>query len=109
AQDAGAVHEEVELAELLDRAIDERLAASDRRYIRWISDGASTRGFDLADHIVGWHRGFLFAIDRHAEVIDHNRRALRRQCFRDCTTDSSPASSHRCYLAIEFAHDVSPV
>ena len=54
AQDAGDVDQDVELAELLDRLIDEPLAARHARDIHVIGDRLAAGGHDLLDHIVGW-------------------------------------------------------
>ena len=104
AQDTGDVHQDVELAEFLDRLVDEALAAFDGRDIHVIGNCVAARGFDFLDHVIGGRLRFLLPRDRDAKIVDYNCASLRGECPRDAAADTATAAGDGGYLSVELAH-----
>ena len=104
AQDAGDVHEDIELAEFLDRLIDEALAAFDRRDVHVVGGGFAARRLDLLDDVIGRRLRFLLPGDRDPEIVDDHRRTLRRQRSRYSAADTAPTAGDSGYFSVELAH-----
>ncbi len=102
AQNAGDVHQDVELAEFLDRLVDQTLAAFRRRDVEMIGGGFAAPGLELLDHVICRRRLLLLSRDGNAEIVDHHGRALRRKCSADFASDSSSAASHGRYFAFQM-------
>ena len=63
AQDAGDIHEDIELAEFLDRLIDEALATFGRRDVLVIGGGRAAGRLDFLGDIVSGRLRFLLSGD----------------------------------------------
>ena len=59
-----------------------------------VDDGVAAHGLDLGDDLVGRPRVGAAAVGLRAEVVDHHRRALRRQHQRVLAPDAPPGTGH---------------
>jgi hypothetical protein len=95
-QVAGVVNQDVEPAEVFDRAIDDSLATRHRGHAVGVGHRLAARGFDLVDHAVRDALIRALAGWRTAEIVDYNFGALLSQQQRFATPDStSSAGDHR--------------
>src|SRR5208337_5549577 len=104
AQDAGDVDQDIELAEFLDRLVDEALAAFDGGDIHVIGNGVAARGLDFLDHVVGGRLSLLLARDRDPKIVDYYCASLRGECPRDAAADAATAAGDSGYFSVELAH-----
>ena len=108
AQDAGVVDRDVELAELVHRALDHRpggIAVGDRAVV---GDRPAAGVADLLGHLVG-HRGAgARAVARSAQVVDHDRGAFLRQEQRVRAAQTAACACNECNLSVEQTHDAVP-
>jgi hypothetical protein len=74
--DAGVVHHHVEPAEALDRLLDHRAGLLPVRHVGAVRDGLAARSPDLRHHLVGRRARAALALERDADVVDHDRGAL---------------------------------
>jgi hypothetical protein len=89
AQDAGVVHQDVDALERIERRLHDlvgilRLADRERR-----GDGLAARLLDLVDHLLRRAGVVARAVERRADVVDHDLGALLRQQHRDGTADAT--------------------
>src|SRR6266536_242533 len=96
AQDAGAIDQDVELAECLDERIDGAFGRIDIGYVGSRAGGGSLQLADAADRVLGRAR---IDVD-HADVA-----SLLGQAQRDCTADPRPGAGHDSGPAFECGHD----
>src|ERR1700722_17954171 len=104
AQDAGDVNQDVELAEFLDRLVDESLAAFDGGDIHMIGSGVATRALDFFDYIVGRRLRFFLSRDRDAKIVDYHCASLCGECPRDAAADTATTACDGGYFSVELAH-----
>ena len=104
AQDPGDVHQDIELAEFLDRLVDEAFAAFDAGDIHVIGNRVAARGFDFLDHVVGGRLRFLLPRDRDAKIVDYHCASLRGECPRDAAADTAATAGDGGYFSVELAH-----
>src|SRR5882672_3130181 len=96
--DAGVVHQDVELSKDFDGGVDDALRALGPGDVAGDGHGLASHGLDGGDHFVG--AGLA------GGVVDHDRRALRRQRPGDAGADALRCAGHHCDLACELAHGV---
>jgi hypothetical protein len=104
AQDAGVVHEHVELAEAVDRRLDDVLGAvevGDRVVAR--NRLAAARLDDVDDLVRGPLVGAV-ARDRDTEVVDDDLGAVIREQDRLAAADAVAGTRDDRDLAVEHAH-----
>ena len=104
AQDAGDVNQDVELAEFLDRLVDETLAAFDGRDVHVIGNCVAAAALDFLDYVVGGRLRFLLPRDRDAKIVDYHCASLRGECPRDAAADTATAAGDGGYFSVELAH-----
>jgi hypothetical protein len=76
AQDAGVAHDAVDLAELVERGLDDVLRARSLGDAVVVGNGASAGVLDLLDDIVGHVVSGTGAVAGPTEVVDHDARAF---------------------------------
>ncbi len=92
AQDAGVVDEDVDPAPFLERRPDHLLHRVRVGHRRAAGDRLAAGGADLlGDGVRRGRRRAAVAVDHAAEIVDHHRRATRRECERVPATESPPA------------------
>ena len=99
--EAGVVHDDVELPERVDRALDRVCGALERRDVAVIGDGVPSRGLDLRHHRVGDRRVAALAVELGTHVAHHDPRAARSQQQRMRTTDAASPAGHNGHPAVE--------
>ena len=90
AQDAGVVDEDVEVAELGDRRVDEALGTLPARHVVGVGDRMASQRTDLGSDLLGGSLIAALAVVRPAEVVDDHLGALLGEQQRVLPTD--PAS-----------------
>ena len=78
AQDAGVVDDDVDLAERVDRGLDDALAALGGGHRVVVRHGVAAGGLDLVDDLLRGCVVAALAVDRAAEVVDDDLRAAAR-------------------------------
>ena len=111
-QDAGVVDQHVEVAERLDRRLDQALAALPVGHVVTVGDGTAAGGHDLGDHLLG--RGAAVAAARTAvvggpaTVVHHDGGALGREEQGVLTTDAAPSAGDDRDPSLERSHVRAP-
>ncbi len=72
AKDAGVVHHDVELAEVVQRALDDALGGFEIANALEIRDRLAAEAADLLDHVLGWRTRLTGAVEVAAEIVDHD-------------------------------------
>jgi hypothetical protein len=93
-QDAGVVDDGVEIAERLDRSVDESLRTFPRRHAVAVGHGLATHPLDLLDDLLGGTEVATGAVDVATEIVDHDLGAVRRQAQGMLTADPAPGTGH---------------
>ena len=88
AQDARDIDDDVEPAEVVDRLLDHLTRRVVVRDGTGIGDGVAARRLDLVDDLLSDRDIGALAAQAGAEVIDDDRRALRREQHRDAAPDA---------------------
>ncbi len=105
AQNAGVVHQDVDLAEAVDRRLEDRLAAFHGRDVGAIGHRLAAIGDDLVHHGLGHRRGpRRGAVARAAEVIDDHRCAFLGEQFGVGAAQPAASPGDDRHLSIEQAH-----
>ncbi len=105
AQDAGVVHQHVELAEVLDRGVDDVLRAVEVGDAVVVRDGFAAPLDDDVDDVVGGALvAFAFAAHRSAEVVDDDLGTVIGEHDRFAAADAVARSGDDRHLAVEHAH-----
>ena len=104
AQDAGVVDQHVEVAEGLDGAVDEALAALPVGDVVAVGDGLAAHGLDLLDDLLRGGQVGPGAVLGAAEVVDHDLGALRREQQRVLAADPAPGSGDDGDAAVKRSH-----
>src|SRR5262249_1940002 len=104
AQDAGAVHQNVELPEGIDRRLDQTLSAFDGGDVVGIGYGLAAGLLDFLPDLLG--RSFVrpFTVDAGAEVVDHDLGPFLRHQQRDTAPDPPARAGNGRNFAVEFTH-----
>ena len=89
AQDAGVVHEHVELAEGVDGLLHHGAGLLEVGDVGAVHHGLAAHRLDLGDHLVGRARVGAAAVGLGAEVVDDHRRALAGQHQRVLAPDAA--------------------
>ena len=89
AQDAGVVDDDVELAEVIDRAIDDALGGLEVGDALEVGDCFAARRADFLDHVFGRRARLPGAVEVSAEVIDDDLGAVLRQQQRFFASDTA--------------------
>jgi AraC-like DNA-binding protein len=92
AQIAGIVHDSVDATEIIDRCLHHRLPAIPARDAVTIRDRTPASNHDLTDHLLCRREVLPFARERHAEIVDDDRRAGPCQTQRDSASDTASAT-----------------
>ena len=104
AQDAGVVDQHVEVAEGLDRGVDQALRALPRRDVVAVGDGLAAHARDLLDHLLGRAEIAAGAVDVAAEVVDDDLGALAGQAQRVLPPDAPARAGHDGHPSITESH-----
>jgi hypothetical protein len=89
AQDARVAHHAVDLAELVDRGLDDVLGALGLGHAVVVGHRAAASFLDLGDHLVGHRMSGTRAVARTAEVIDDDAGALLGERQRILASESA--------------------
>src|SRR5581483_10703488 len=92
AQDPGDVDQDVDASEVVERRLDQPLAALDRRDGVEIGYRLAAGGADFVRDLRRRPAARRAAIDVHAVVVDDDVRAFLRQQHRDAAADAAPAA-----------------
>ena len=79
AQDPGVVHDDVDAAEGVERALHDRRAALGRRHRIGVEHGLAAGVLDLVDDLLARSRAATGAVDGATDVVDDDQRAPARQ------------------------------
>ena len=104
AEDAGVVHEDVELAELADRERHQRLRPLPTRGVVDAGDRAAAAGADLGRDLLGRAGVVARSVVRHAGIVDDDRHALLGQQQRVLTAETAAGAGHQRHPPVEFDH-----
>ena len=78
-QDAGVVHQDVELAEGVDGLVDQGLGTLPRADVGRVDGGVAPAGLDQLDDLLGRVLVVTLALQRCADVVDDDLGALGSQ------------------------------
>jgi hypothetical protein len=92
AQDAGVVHHAIELAERIDRLLDDLAGGHGFRDRFEIRDGRAALLPDLLDHLLGRRGVAASAVSGAAGIVDHHLGAFGRAQQRDFAADAAPGA-----------------
>src|SRR5262249_17189858 len=110
AQDAGVVHEHVELAVGLDGLVDHVLGAVPARDVVAVGHRFAASLLDGLDHFVGRTGVRAAAVDLGAEVVDDHLRAVRGQHDRVLAADAAACAGHDCNSSLtQTGHSSLPL
>ena len=104
AQDPGVVHEHVELAERVDRTLDDLPGALEVGHVVAVGDGLAAPALDDVDDLVRGRRVGALTGDRAAEVVDHDLGAVIGERDGLAAADTVAGSRDDGDLAVEHAH-----
>ena len=106
AQDSGVVDHRVQVAERLDRGVDQPLRTFPRGDTVSVGNGIATHRLDLLNDLFGRAEIAASAIDVAAKVVDHDLRAVGSQTEGMFAPDPSTGSGHDCNSALtQLAHE----
>ena len=101
AQDAGVVHHDVELAEIIDRAFDDALGSFEIGDAFEVGDRFAAGGADFLHHVFGGRARLPGAVEMSAEIIDDDFRAVLRHQQRFLATDTAACAGYHRNFAIQ--------
>ena len=104
AQDPGVVHQHVQRAVGLQRALHESLATLPVGDVVVIGHGFATHGRDLGHHLFGRRGGVTRAVQRAAKVVHHDLGALVGEEQRVLSPDAATGSGDDCYATVQRTH-----
>ena len=104
AQDAGVVDQHVEVAEGLDRGVDQALRAFPGRDVVAVGDRLATHAADLLDHLLGRTEIAAGAVHVAAEVVDHDLAPWLGQAQRVLAADAPAGAGDDGHPAITESH-----
>jgi hypothetical protein len=90
AQDAGVVHEDVEVAERLDGGVDQALAAFPVGHVVAVGDGLAAHALDLGHDLLGRRETATRAVGGAPEVVHDDLGALGGEEEGVLTADAAP-------------------
>lgn len=102
-EDPGDVHEDVELAELVQRGADEVFGLVHVRNVRVVRDRLPAGSLDISDRLSGRRVVSAFARDRHAEVVHDDLCAFLREQQRHFAADAAASAGDDGCLTFEFS------
>jgi len=101
-QDAGVVDHDVELAEGVERALDDALGGLEVGHAVAVGDRLAAHLLDLRDHLLRGRGGRRpRAVEVRAEVVHHDLRAVFREEQRLLAADASARAGDDRDLAVE--------
>ena len=105
--DTGAVDQNVDLAERIDRSLDQALSAFDCGDVVRVGHRLAARPLNLLHDLLS--RGLVrpFTMDAAAEIVDHDLSPFPSHEEGDTAPDPPAGARNCCYLTVEFAHDYS--
>ena len=92
AQDAGVVDQDVEVAERLDRRVDQALGAFPVGHVVGVDDGLAAEVADLGDDLLGRRRVLTVTVVGATEVVDDDPGPLRGEQERVLAADAASRS-----------------
>ena len=92
AQDAGVVDDDVQIAERLDRGVDEALGSLPAADTVAVGDGLAAHPLDLVDDLLGRRQVAAAAVDRPAEIVDDDLGTVLGKAERVLATDAAARS-----------------
>ena len=101
AQDAGDVDEDVELAEVVERHLDDALARVHLADVLETGDGVAALALDLVDDFLGRAGFTAAAVHVHAGVDDDDLGALGRHVDGDAAADAASGAGDDSCLTFE--------
>src|SRR5207253_10806341 len=104
AQDAGVVDDDVELAELVQRAPDQAVSALAASDAVVVGHRVAPRGLDLGDHLVRHFPTSAAAVAVAAEVVDHHFRAFAREEQSVLAADAATRTGDDRDFSVEESH-----
>ena len=108
AQDARVVHEHVEVAERLDRLVDEPLRTVPVRDAVDVGDGLAAHRDDLVGHLLGGRAVGALAVGVPAEVVDDHLGALGGEEQRVLAAEPASGPGDDRHATVQRAHAPSP-
>ena len=106
AQDAGVVDEDVEIAERLDRAVDQALRTLPVGDVVAVDDRFAADGFDLVDNLLRRRDVGAGAVVGAAEVVDDDAGAFAGEEQRMLSSDSTACAGDDCNSAVKRSHAI---
>ena len=94
AQDAGVVDDDVQIAERLDRRVDQALRALPRRHTVAVGDCLAAHALDLLHDLLGRAEIAARTVDRGAHVVDHHVGAVGREAEGVFAPDAPAGAGH---------------
>ncbi len=107
AQDPGVVDEDVELAEVVDRLLDQLARGGEVGDVGAVDDRLAPECLDLPHDVVGRTLVGARPVALRAEVVDDDLRALTRQMKRVLATDPAPSAGDDRNLPVQESHPFS--
>ena len=104
AQDAGIVDDDVDVAEGVDRLIDEPLAATPRGDVVTVDHGLATVVDDDVDDLLCGVDVATLTLERGADIVDDDLRTLACEQQRLFASDASSSAGDNCHLSVEKSH-----
>ena len=89
-QDAGVVHQHVDVAEGVDGSLDQALGTAEVGDVVGVGDGLAAHGLDLLDHVMSRPGIRSRSVLRPSEVVDHDLGALTSEQQGVLPTDAAP-------------------
>ena len=113
AQDAGVVHDDVDLAVGIHGGSDDALGGAPVGHAIGVDDGLAlaVEGLDFADNLLRRRCVTALAVDRGANVVDDDLGAILRHDERDRPADAAPRAGDNGNLAFKhlLAHEILSV
>ena len=101
AEDAGVVDDDVDAPEGVDCGLHDRRSALGRGDRVGVGDRFAAGGLDLVDHLLRRPGVGAGAVDRAAEVVDHDQRTAGREQQRVLTAEATTRPRDDRHLAVE--------
>src|SRR3984893_14795594 len=92
AQDAGVVDRDVELAEVVQRALDDALGGLEIADALEVGDRLAAEAADFLDNVLGRRTRLAGSLETAAEIVDHDLGSLPGQQQRFCAADTASSA-----------------
>jgi hypothetical protein len=104
-QDPGVVHQHVQVAERVDRGLDEALGPFPVGHVVHVGHALAAHGLDLVDHLLRRRPVVAGPVDVAAEVVDHDLGALGGEEQRVLAAEATSCTGDDGNAAVECTHD----